>query len=215
MGRSVVRRATIRNTAGYERGIGTVIVQFAPTGPRQANGTRCPDGGMGMGMRWFWLKADENVSGGEGDDEDECGGPPDPIEGGLFAATAEFLVQEIFVIKFLIGKIQSVVGFILFPGFSFTPRFGGPFGGAAGAPAGADAHFGSAIRADEIIGFEHEETGQSDLEVYPASTRWGKEKRSEWGCARGGRGWEADGGRTAGSERAGAISFAPDGCGAS
>ena len=170
---------------------------------------------MDMGMRWFWLKADENVSGGEGDHEDESGGPPDPIEGGLFAAAAEFFVQEILVIKFLIGKIQTVVGFILFPGFSFTPGFGGPFGGAAGAPTGADAHFGSAIRADEIIGFEHEETGQSDKELYPASTRWGKEKRSEWGRARGGRGWKANGGRTPGSERAGAISFAPGGSGAS
>lgn len=168
-----------------------------------------------MGMRWFWLKADENVSGGEGDHEDERGGPPDPIEGGLFAAAAEFLVQEILVIKFLIGKIQTVVGFILFPGFSFTPRFGGPFGGAAGAPAGADAHFGSAIRADEIIGFEHEETGQSDLEVYSASTRWGKEKRRNGGARGGGCGWKANGRRTPGSGVAGAISFAPGGSGAS
>ena len=128
--------------------------------------------------------ADEDVSGGEGDHEDERGGPPHPIEGGLFAAAAEFLVQEIFVIKFLIGKIQSVVGFLLGPWFSFIPGFGGPFGGAPSAPAGADAHFGSAIRADEIIGFEHEETGQPDLKVYPASARWGKEKRSEGGRAR-------------------------------
>ena len=67
---------------GVGQGIGKVIVQCAPTGSHPPNGTLCPGGGMGLGMRWWTrLKADENVSGGEGDHEDEGGGPPHPIHG--------------------------------------------------------------------------------------------------------------------------------------
>jgi hypothetical protein len=67
---------------GQDKGSETLSFNVPQRGNANPMGRSALAGGMGLRMRWWTrLKADENVSGGEGDHEDEGGGPPHPLHG--------------------------------------------------------------------------------------------------------------------------------------